>query len=256
MNRAFFRFYAALNDFLPPGRRQIDFSYQFTDRPSIKDMIEAIGVPHPEVDLILVNGKSVDFSYLVRPSDRISVFPAFASLDITPPTQVRPQLPGQMRFVVDNHLGKLARYLRMLGFDTLYQNDYRDQDLATLSGDEDRILLTRDRGLLKRSAVIYGYCVRSINPQQQLLEVIRRFSLLEVSEPFRRCLRCNGLLELVAKEVVVEKLPLKVKEHYREFQLCRRCEQIYWKGIHYERMQQFINMVVGQNSIGRRSFDD
>jgi uncharacterized protein with PIN domain len=228
MKVAYFRFYAELNDFLPPARRFVAFRESFEVSGSVKDMIESLGVPHTEVDLILANGESVDFSYLVRDGDRISVYPVFESIDITPLLRVRPRPLRQTRFVLDVHLGRLANYLRMLGFDTLYRNDYRDEELARVSRDEERILLTRDRNLLKRRAVEHGYCVRETRPRRQLLEVLERFDLLGSVAAFTRCLRCNGLLGPVATAP------------HSEFRQCASCGQVYWKGSHYQRMQQFI----------------
>ena len=244
MAQAYFRFYEQLNDFLGPSRRKVAFVHSFKDRASIKDMIEALGIPHTEIDLILVNGESVDFSYLVLDGDRISVYPVFESIDIKPLTQVRPQPLPQTRFVLDTHLGKLASYLRLLGLDVLYRNDYRDEQLAHLSASEGRILLSKDRGLLKRSAVTHGYYVREINSGKQLMEVLRRFDLWAVIAPFERCVRCNGLLELVSFESISDRLPAKTRQYYDEFCICQVCEQIYWKGSHYERLQQFIEGVV------------
>lgn len=228
MSLACFRFYAELNDFLPPARRFVAFRESFEVSGSVKDMIESLGVPHTEVDLILANGESVDFSYLVRDGDRISVYPVFESIDITPLLRVRPRPLRQIRFVLDVHLGRLANYLRMLGFDTLYRNDYRDEELARVSRDEERILLTRDRHLLKRRAVEHGYCLRETRPRRQLLEVLERFDLLGSVAALTRCLRCNGLLE-----------PAATAPH-SEFRQCASCGQVYWKGSHYQRMQQFI----------------
>jgi hypothetical protein len=240
MKVAHFRFYAELNDFLPPSRRFVAFRESFEVRGSVKDMIESLGVPHTEVDLILANGESVDFSYLVQEGDRISVYPVFESIDITPVLRVRPRPLRQTRFVLDIHLGRLANYLRMLGFDALYRNDYRDEELARLSCDQERILLTRDRNLLKRRAVQHGYCLRETRPRRQLLEVLERFDLSGSMGAFTRCLRCNGLLEAVSKEVVADRLPPQTREHYQEFHQCASCGQVYWKGSHYQRMQQFI----------------
>jgi uncharacterized protein len=206
MSRACFRFYAELNDFLLPERRAGAFIRSFEENPSIKDAIEALGVPHTEVDLILVNGESVDFSYLVQDGDRVSVYPVFESLDITPLARVRPRPLRETRFVLDVHLGRLASYLRMLGFDTLYRNDYTDDTLAGISSAERRILLTRDRGVLKRSQVTHGYCLRETDPRRQLVEVVRRFDLFRAMAPLQRCLRCNALLEPVSKESIVERL--------------------------------------------------
>jgi uncharacterized protein len=244
MGAAFFRFYAELNDFLSPDRRQIESIHFFEGRVSIKDMIESLGVPHTEVDLILVKSESVDFSYIVQDGDRISVYPVFEAVDITPLVRVRPQPLREVRFVLDNHLGKLATYLRLLGFDTLYRNDYNDEALAQISVEEERILLTRDRGLLKRGDITHGYCVRATDPERQLFEVIRRFDLGRATTPFNRCLVCNSFLESVSKEAISERLLPKVREYYDEFYICRACDHIYWKGSHYERMAQFLNRIL------------
>ena len=240
MPAAKFRFYAELNDFLPLERRAVPFTHAFLDRATVKDMIESFGIPHTEVDLILANGESVDFSYIVQDGDLISVYPVFEALDITEVLRVRPQPLRETRFVLDTHLGRLAGYLRMMGFDTLYRNDYGDEELARTSHDEHRILLTRDRGLLKRGMVTHGYLVRESAPRRQLAEVLRRFDLLGAARPFVRCLRCNNTLEPVAKERVAERLPPRAAELYREFLLCSGCGRVYWKGGHYRRMLQFV----------------
>ncbi len=192
MGAAFFRFYAELNDFLPPDKRQIEFIHSFEHRVSIEDMIESLGVPHTEVDLILVGGEPVDFSYIVSDGDRISVYPVFEALDVTPLVRLRTRPLRDVRFVLDNHLGKLATYLRLLGFDALYRNDYDDEALVQLSVEEKRILLSRDRDLLKRKQITHEYCVQATDPEQQLIEVIRRFDLAKAAKPFNRCLPCNG----------------------------------------------------------------
>nr|WP_290225082.1 Mut7-C RNAse domain-containing protein [Trichocoleus desertorum] len=244
MERAYFRFYAELNDFLPLHKRQANFVHVLKETAAIKDSIEALGVPHPEVALILVNGESVDFSYLVQNGDRISVYPKFRSLDISLLSQVQPQPLTYVCFILDVHLGKLATYLRLLGFDALYQNDYQDQELADLTSQTKRILLTRDRGVLKRSIVTYGYCVRESNPETQVLEVLQHFDLFGEITPLQRCLRCNGSLQPVAKESVCDRLPSQTRKHYEEFSICPACDQIYWKGAHHERIQQFIDRVL------------
>lgn len=248
MLHAQFRFYGNLNDFLPPERRQTPFEHRLKEQGSIKDTVEAIGVPHPEISLILVNGESVNFSYLVREGDRISVYPRFTQLDITPISQVEPPPPNPVRFVLDVHLGKLATHLRILGFDALYRNDYDDDELAAIAHQEHRILLTQDRGLLKRSIVTYGYAVRSDVPDVQVKEVLERFDLYGAIAPLQRCPRCNGQLESVAKADVADQLPPYTRLYYDEFSQCRHCQQIYWKGAHYDRIQQFIQRVHHQRS--------
>lgn len=245
MSVAYFRFYAELNDFLTtPARRMVTFTHSFRGRVSIKDMIEALGVPHTEVDLILVNGVSVDFSYLVHNADRVSVYPVFESLDITPVLRVRPRPLRETRFVLDIHLGKLARYLRLLGFDALYRNDFQDEELVDLSSSQSRILLTRDRGLLKHSLVTHGYCLRETNPRRQLIEVVRRFDLFGSVYPFQRCLHCNGLLQSVEKATIHGQLLPATRQYFNDFRLCSTCGKIYWQGSHYRRMGQFIEQLL------------
>jgi uncharacterized protein with PIN domain len=243
-----FRFYAELNDFLPPKRRFVSFAYPLEGKQSVKDAIEALGVPHTEVDLILVNGESVDFSYVLRGGDRVSVYPVFESIDISPIVRVRPQVLRETRFVADTHLGRLAAYLRMLGFDTLYRNDFADDELARISSTEHRILLTKDRGLLKRNAVTHGYLVHEGEPREQLAEVLRRFDLFDSIATFRRCMRCNGLLEPVSKEAIRDRLLPKTAQYYDKFMICPDCGRIYWQGSHYEHMQRFIEGILREQS--------
>lgn len=243
MKQAEFRFYAELNDFLPRRRRFTAFWHPFEERGSVKDMIESLGVPHTEIDLILVNGESVDFSYIVQDSDRISVYPVFETFDITPVLCVRPEPLRVVKFVLDIHLGRLAAYLRMLGFDTLYRNDYADDELARISSEEKRALLTRDVGLLKRSIVTHGYFVRETNPQQQAAEIVRHLDLYRMIQPFARCIRCNGEVEIVPKDSILDRLHPNTTQYYDEFRRCSACGQVYWKGSHYERMDQLIQWI-------------
>ena len=240
MSQVFFRFYAELNDLLPAEWRQVTFPQPFKGRVTVKHLIESLGVPHGEVDLILVDGRSVDFDYIVADGDRISVYPVFESLDIGHVNRLRPEPLRDTRFVLDGHLGQLATYLRLLGFDSLYRNDYEDPELALVSQEEGRILLTKDRGLLKRKMVSHGYLVRKTDPEQQMLEVVDRFDLRGRLQPFRRCLRCNGLTDEVTKSAVIDRLPANTRRYYDEFRMCRDCQQIYWKGSHYKRMLAFL----------------
>ncbi len=245
--QAHFRFYAELNDFLPSERRQVTFARSFEGRTSIKDMIESLGVPHTEVEVILVNDSPVDFSYIVQDGDRISVYPIFESFDISPLVRLRPRPLREPKFVLDTHLGKLAAYLRILGFDTLYRNDYPDEELARVSAEEKRILLTKDRGLLKRRLVTHGYCVRATDPKHQVREVLERFDLSNVVVPFSRCIRCNGLLEPVSKQAIENQLPPDTRENYDKFYRCTACDQLYWPGSHYDAMRAFVATILNSH---------
>jgi uncharacterized protein with PIN domain/sulfur carrier protein ThiS len=244
MPEAFFRFYGELNDFLPPERRQKQFRHSFLLPTPVKDLIESLGVPHPEVELILVNGASVDFQHVIQDGDRVSVYPVFESLDVSSLVKVRPEPLRQPRFILDAHLGRLAAYLRMLGLDALYRNDYDDQELVRLSVEQRRILLTRDTGLLKHAAVTHGYFVREVEPRRQAAEVVRRFQLQRYVAPFTRCLRCNELLERIEGDPPLE-VPHGVRKRHREFWRCRGCGRVYWKGSHYSRMRAWVRALAG-----------
>ena len=243
MKQLCIRFYAQLNDFLPPERKKQAITSTFVVSGSIKDTLEAIGVPHTEVDFILANGEPVDFGYRAQDGDRVSVFPRFRSIDIGPLAHLQPAMTGEKRFVADGHLGRLAAYLRMLGFDTLYRSDYRDEEVARLSSSENRILLTRDCGLLKRNEVRHGYYVRGTEPAKQLVEVLREFDLIPEMVPFRRCMHCNALLQATRKESILQRLLPETAKYFEEFYACSGCKKVYWKGSHYRRMKRFIESV-------------
>jgi len=244
MKQAHFRFYAQLNDFLPLAQRSVTFPWEFELSAAVKDMIEALGVPHPEIALILVNGWPADFSYQVQDRDSISVYPVWRSLDVSEVTAVLANAPHRLHFALDTHLGRLAAYLRMLGFDTVYWTEGGDEDLARTCSAEDRILLTRDRGLLKRTVIRTGYYVRETDPRRQLQEIVQRFELTGVIQPFRRCLRCNALLRVVSKGSVRNRLREQTARHFDEFWICPQCDRIYWKGSHYEHMKRFLERLL------------
>ena len=229
----YLRFYEELNDFLPPARRKVEFSHQIDRNASVKDVIESLGVPHTEVELIVVNGKSVDFSYGVQDNDHISVYPMFESMDISPILRLRDKPLRTTHFVVDSNLGRLARYLRLLGFDCLYRNDYTDNEVAEIASHQHRIVLTRDRTLLRQKIITHGYFVREVRPREQVKEVLQRFDLYRMVTPFSRCTRCNGVVSVVDKDQIVERLQPLTRKHYEDFKMCDSCSQIYWLGSHH-----------------------
>jgi len=221
----------------------MDIRQEFKGNQTVKHLIESLGIPHTEVDLILANGSSVDFKYNPAEGDVISVYPVFESFDISPLIRLRPCPLRESKFVLDGHLGRLAVYLRMLGFDSLYRNDFSDEELALISLNENRILLSRDRGLLIRSLVTHGYLIITRDPRQQLLAVVRRFDLTSSFKQFSRCIVCNGKLESTSKEAVINYLEPRTLKYFEEFKRCAECEKVYWKGSHYERMIEFIDWV-------------
>jgi hypothetical protein len=232
------RFYEELNAFLPPQTRRQPFAVGIPQGCTVKALIENLGIPHTEVDLVLANGESVDFAYRPAEGDRISVYPKFESWDIGELSRVRPMPLREVRFALDVHLGRLARLLRMFGFDSFYRNSLDDEVLVGVARLEKRIVLTRDRGLLKRRNVTHGYCVRSLFPHEQLGEVLRRFDLPGLVRLGSRCVECNVPLERVPKEAVISRLPPAVAQEYAEFSMCPECKRVFWRGSHWQRMEE------------------
>jgi len=232
MSVAYFEFLDGLDYFLRREQKKQAVAVRFQGRQTLKHLIESLGVPHTEVGMILVNGQQAELGHIAEDGARVSVHAAPRGLTIPP------------RFLLDNHLGRLAAYLRMLGFDCLYQNDFQDNEMARILSGEERVLLTRDRRLLMRKVVMYGYCLRSLQPLEQLREVVERFDLKDKITPFQRCLRCNTPLQAISKEAILERLQPLTQKYFDEFHLCPHCQQIYWKGSHYERMRQRIAELV------------
>ncbi|SPE33924.1 conserved hypothetical protein [Burkholderiales bacterium] len=244
MVTATFRFYEELNAFLAPGRRGHEFACLCARAATTKHMIEALGVPHTEVELVLVNGESVDFGHLLQEGDRLAVYPKFEAFDITPLLRVRERSLRSVRFVADAHLGGLARLLRLTGYDTLYDNHFGDAQIEVLALEQGRIVLTRDRELLKCRSITHGCYVHALRAEQQLLEVFRRLDLARAARPFTRCLSCNAPLQPVEKARVTALLPPSVRERHQRFSLCPGCGRVFWEGSHWRRMREFVDKLL------------
>ncbi len=245
---ASFRFYAELGDFLSEERRQRPFDYTFHGNPGIRDAIEAIGVPHAEVDLIIANGVSVDFGYRLKGGDAISVYPVFEAIDISPVVRLRPKPLRETRFILDVHLGKLTRALRLLGFDSSWESRAEDSEIIRRAALEHRIILTRDVALLKSGAVTHGYWVRSTDPRLQPREVIDRFDLRGRIRPFTRCTVCNGMIEPADSGKAMLEAPEKVRGWCREYFRCSGCGKLYWKGSHFDSLNDYILRILEQTN--------
>jgi uncharacterized protein len=231
MSTAYFSFHGRLNDFLPESQRKGWIVVQFQGSQSVKHLAESQGVPHPEIGRIQVNGQDEGLGSITQDEDQIEIYP------------IENGCPVEPCFLLDCHLGRLTAHLRMLGFDCLYQNDYEDSNMADIVQREGRILLTRDRRLLMRKVVLHGYCLRSLDPLEQLTEVIQRFELTNKIQPFHRCLRCNQPLEVVDKEAILDRLEPLTRQYFDQFHICPACGQIYWKGSHYERMESLVERI-------------
>jgi len=212
-----------------------------SEKTSVKDVIESFGIPHPEVDLILVNGKAVDFAYPLTSDTEMDLYPP--GIQSSHSREKHLQAHTIRAFVADGHLGKLVRDLRLVGIDVSYDPMAEDRQLVEIASRSDRALLTRDRRLLMHAAVQHGYYLRSQNPLEQTIEVLQRFDLGSVLSPFSRCLRCNALLEPAEKENVIGQLEPLTKIYYDEFRRCTGCAQVYWSGSHFTKLQKRLEQI-------------
>jgi uncharacterized protein len=250
---ATFRFYEELNDFLPAERRKVEFALPIDRARSVKDAIESAGVPHPEVDLILVDGVSVGFGHILRGGERVAVYPMFERLEIAPLQRLREVPLREPRFVADGHLAKLARHLRMAGFDTLWDNGWDDDRIVAAALAERRTILTRDKGMLRRAEVERGYFVRAVASEAQLAEVLRALQLEDRVQPFIRCRECNALLEEANAAEVAERVPERIRQMYDAFRRCPGCGRVYWQGSHYDRMRALLRRALDPDADDSRA---
>ncbi|HEU69066.1 MAG TPA: twitching motility protein PilT [Candidatus Acetothermia bacterium] len=238
------RAYGELNDFIPMELRQTSIRCAFQGTPAVKDVIESLGIPHVEVELILVNGESVDLAARLAPGDRVAVYPRFTRLDIAPLRRVQRGPLARVAFALDAHLGKLARLLRLLGLDATHADGCADEDLVASAVRAGRIVLTRDRELLKRGALTHGYWVRSTDSVEQAREVVQRFGLAGRVQPFTRCLGCGGVLAPVKKEEVLERIPPRVAAWRDDYRQCTGCGKLYWEGTHHPRLRATVRRIL------------
>ena len=244
MTTATFRFYEELNDFLAPERRGHEFDCRCARAATTKHMIEALGVPHTEVELVLVNGESVGFERRLADGDRVAVYPKFEALDVTPLLRVREQPLRDTRFVADAHLGGLAHLLRMTGFDTLYDNHYQDDEIERIAAAQGRVVLTRDRELLKRRGITHGCYVHALRSELQLREVFDRLDLARSARPFTRCLSCNAPLKPISALEAAPHVPPRVRALHQRYVTCEGCGRIFWEGSHWRRMREMVSGLI------------
>jgi len=228
-------FHGSLDFFLQNGAGPV-IGRCLKEKTSIKDLIESCGIPHPEVDLILLDERPVDFHYVVEKDAQADVYPVSWKRD-TFFAEERLQVKKVEKLVADVHLGKLVRNLRLLGLDTIHNQTLSDQQLIELAQRDERALLTRDRRLLMHRVVRHGYYLQSQDPFKQTIEVLQRFELSSGLAPFTRCIRCNDLLEPVAKAEIIDRLEPLTKIYYNHFRRCISCRQIYWPGSHFKKLQ-------------------
>ncbi|MBN2485768.1 MAG: Mut7-C ubiquitin/RNAse domain-containing protein [Bacteroidales bacterium] len=242
LKKAFtFRFYAGLNDFLPSEKKQKPFVQFFKTPVTVRETIESMGIPLSEVNLVIVNGISSALNKQLRNGDRVAVYPEFEGIDVSPVSKLRKPKPlKHTSFILDSHLGKLAKYLRMLGFDSLYDNNFADEEIILKALKDNRIILTRDKLLLKSPVVMHGYYVRATDKHEQLREIVQKFNLYCQFKSFTRCMTCNSILIQVTKKELPVKPDQQIIATYNKFFFCRQCNKLFWKGSHFIRMEIYI----------------
>ncbi len=238
------RCFAELNDYLAPQLRFTPFSMPVAEGSTVAGLLTMLGIPQSEVDLVLRNGEAAQFETRVADGDRISMYPIFETFDIGPVQRLRSRPLRRPAFVLDVHLGKLASFLRMFGFDASYAPTLTDEQLISISLEEHRALLSKDRALLRDPRLVRSYAVKADNPREQIIEVVKHFDLVGSSEPLTRCLLCNVLLVSAAQETVIERIPARVGATCRSFTACPQCGRIYWEGTHHKRMTAFVADVI------------
>jgi len=248
MPKVVLRFYNKLNELLPEHRRNSDLEAEFKDKRSVKDMIESFGVPHTEVDIILANGKSVDFNYILRKEDQISVYPALEKPEIENPVHLCPVPPFKTRFIADIHLGDIVKYMRALGFDVYDDPGLSNRDIIERSQKEERIIITKSRKLLKFKEVVYGLLLCVGTTEVQVKDIITRLDISDRIKPFSRCLCCNNILINIPKEEIEDKIPPKTRSFCDQYAYCESCHRIYWEGTHVIKMRKVINRVLDKTN--------
>jgi uncharacterized protein with PIN domain len=240
------RCYAELNNCLDRARQYMNFPLSIPDGASTSDLITAIGLRPDQIDLILVNGQSAGMNYRLSDKDRIAFYPVFERLDISSLEKIHEIPLRRPRFILDVHLGKLARLLRLLGFDALYRNDYTRDELIQKSIDEHRILLSKDEQLLKDELITHANLIRSPDPHRQINDLLQTLDLFSLAAPFTRCTLCNSMLHRIEKESVLFRIPTMTSKICDEYLLCPSCDHIYWKGTHYKRLESLVREILGK----------
>jgi uncharacterized protein with PIN domain len=238
------RLYEELNDYLAPERRKRTFACEVAPDATVGEVVDALAVPRAVIDLALADGVPVGFDHRVGDGERIALYPVFEALDVGPVTALPGRPLRRTRFVLDVHLGRLARYLRLLGFDATYRRDFGDEELAAIAAAEDRLLLSRDRPLVARRELLRAYLVTATAPCEQAVEVVRRCDLNRQVQPFRRCLMCNTEVTIVAAESIAAPLPEWVRATHHEVRRCPGCGRVYWRGGHWRRMQRLVDAIL------------
>ena len=217
--------------------------YALKRRASLKDIIESQGVPHTEVAQILLGNKELGFAFIPVGGEDIDIFPFSEEISVFNSTLLRPQPMSSLKFMVDINVQKLARNLRIIGFDTSMVPDMRLIEIGKVATSEHRIVITRNRELLKCNTVVHGHLVRSEDHVIQLQEVVKLYKIKLHIKPFSRCIACNGDLMSVTKQDIIHRLEPLTRKYFNTFKRCSDCEKIYWQGSHYNQMLKMITEI-------------
>ena len=234
---------------LPPGSRMVKtaasgcldrYVRQVTLPTTVKDFLEAAGIPHCEIGSITAAGHPLGLDHLLTYDISLAV------------VSTQPHPLDDVRFICDQHLGTLARLLRMMGFDTTWERDWLEPELARRAVNEDRVVLSRNRSLLKRKALTQALLIRGNRPDDQAAEVLHRFLLAGQIQMFNRCTACNGLVEPVSKAKVRDRIPPRTKLWLDDYFLCRDCDNLYWEGTHVTAIRQRVAAIIQRANLFSR----
>jgi len=153
-----------------------------------------------------------------------------------------------MKFFADCHLGKIAKYLRVFGFDTLYFQTIDDDDIIDIAKKEDRFILTSDKELFLRVKHLDALYLSHAEFEEQLKKIFLHYKLFDKTAPLSRCIKCNGMLKKIDKKEVVADLKIKTKKYFDTFHICEECGSVYWQGDHYKNMLKFVKDFIAQNT--------
>lgn len=245
-----FQFHGNLNDFLKRENRNKPITYQFGYKQNIKDACEALGVPHCEIFEVHLNNTFAVLENHLSNGATIDVYPRgfLKNQNKLTGKSLQDNFHPDQGFIIDVHLGKLAKLMRSLGLNVLYDKNIKSSEIGVLSTQTKRMLLTGDIALLKRRIIRRGYYIRSKKPEEQLKEVVHRFAKNYSFSLFSRCLLCNEPVVKIEKEDILHRLLPNTKKYFDIFYYCHNCDKIYWRGSHYEKMKNLLDRVISSEN--------
>ncbi|MFC1744959.1 Mut7-C RNAse domain-containing protein [Candidatus Riflebacteria bacterium] len=246
---AILRFYGELNYFLPDSVWHRPFYYSFYENPTFSDLMDSFKIPPEKIGLLLLDGEVVELSCPLKEGSRATFYPRFQNIDISEEISASKKPVVSPRFILPLNLGKLTKYLRMLGFDSICEPDFIPGKVDVLAMQEGRVLLSRSKKFAARKLYAECYVVKSEQPAIQVREVVNRFNLMPLVKYFQRCLKCNSPLKVMEKSEIYSRLLPYIRKNFNLFFICPGCDRVYWMGTHYKKMKEKIETILHTTAI-------